>query len=122
MGADVKARSCSEVRQAYTAKGFSLVNVPHQEISGKDGMDALAFHLHNNNNNNNNNTKKKKPIIFSPVLGVKRGRVAALLGKRANQNESPGCRSARVKLIASAPTPNEHMRVNTSIQLGNQCI
>ncbi|MBN3318659.1 GPC6 protein, partial [Atractosteus spatula] len=36
VGADLKARSCSEVRQAYTAKGFSLVNVPHQEISGKD--------------------------------------------------------------------------------------
>lgn len=35
VGADVKARSCSEVRQAYAAKGFSLVNVPHQEISGK---------------------------------------------------------------------------------------
>ncbi|XP_035263899.1 glypican-6-like isoform X1 [Anguilla anguilla] len=34
-GADLKARSCSEVRQAYTAKGFSLVNVPHQEISGE---------------------------------------------------------------------------------------
>lgn len=31
-----KARSCSEVRQAYNAKGFSLVNVPHQEISGRD--------------------------------------------------------------------------------------
>ncbi|XP_034436744.1 glypican-6-like isoform X2 [Hippoglossus hippoglossus] len=30
-----KARSCSEVRQAYNAKGFSLVNVPHQEISGE---------------------------------------------------------------------------------------
>lgn len=30
-----KARSCSEVRQAYSAKGFSLVNVPHQEISGE---------------------------------------------------------------------------------------
>jgi len=30
-----KARSCSEARQAYTAKGFSLVNVPHQEISGR---------------------------------------------------------------------------------------
>ncbi|XP_075876501.1 glypican-6a isoform X2 [Nelusetta ayraudi] len=30
-----KARSCSDVRQAYTAKGFSLVNVPHQEISGE---------------------------------------------------------------------------------------
>ncbi|KAM6980116.1 glypican-6a isoform 2-T2 [Aplochiton taeniatus] len=34
-GGDSKARSCSEVRQAYTAKGFSLVNVPHQEISGE---------------------------------------------------------------------------------------
>ncbi|XP_048834358.1 LOW QUALITY PROTEIN: glypican-6-like [Brienomyrus brachyistius] len=34
-GADVKAGSCSEVRQAYAAKGFSLVNVPHQEISGE---------------------------------------------------------------------------------------
>uniref|UniRef100_A0A672GYJ6 Glypican 6a n=1 Tax=Salarias fasciatus TaxID=181472 RepID=A0A672GYJ6_SALFA len=30
-----KARSCSEVRQAYNAKGFSLVNAPHQEISGE---------------------------------------------------------------------------------------
>ncbi|XP_041115621.1 glypican-6-like [Polyodon spathula] len=35
IGADLKPRSCSEVRQAYTAKGFSLVNVPHQEISGE---------------------------------------------------------------------------------------
>lgn len=34
-GGESKARSCSEVRQAYNAKGFSLVNVPHQEISGK---------------------------------------------------------------------------------------
>ncbi|KAG2456328.1 GPC6 protein, partial [Polypterus senegalus] len=33
--ADLKARSCVEVRQAYSAKGFSLVNVPHQEISGE---------------------------------------------------------------------------------------
>ncbi|XP_077419813.1 glypican-6a isoform X2 [Vanacampus margaritifer] len=33
--AESKARSCSEVRQAYHAKGFSLVNVPHQEISGE---------------------------------------------------------------------------------------
>lgn len=30
-----KARSCSEVRQAYNVKGFSIVNVPHQEISGR---------------------------------------------------------------------------------------
>ncbi|TFK14432.1 syndecan-1 [Platysternon megacephalum] len=35
-GADVKARSCSEVRQAYSAKGFSLVNIPFQEIAGND--------------------------------------------------------------------------------------
>nr|XP_032622610.1 glypican-6-like [Chelonoidis abingdonii] len=35
VGADVKARSCSEVRQAYSAKGFSLVNVPFQEIAGE---------------------------------------------------------------------------------------
>ncbi|KAJ8350070.1 hypothetical protein SKAU_G00252000 [Synaphobranchus kaupii] len=35
VGADLKARTCSEVRQAYAAKGFSLVNVPHQEISGE---------------------------------------------------------------------------------------
>ncbi|XP_075446981.1 glypican-6 isoform X2 [Ascaphus truei] len=34
-GADVKARSCSEVRQAYSAKGFSLVSVPYQEIAGE---------------------------------------------------------------------------------------
>ncbi|XP_053311346.1 glypican-6 [Spea bombifrons] len=34
-GADVKARSCSEVRKAYSSKGFSLVNVPYQEIAGE---------------------------------------------------------------------------------------
>ncbi|KAL1021687.1 hypothetical protein UPYG_G00016570 [Umbra pygmaea] len=34
-GGDIKAKSCSDVRQAYTAKGFSLVNVPHQEMSGE---------------------------------------------------------------------------------------
>lgn len=33
--AESKARSCSDARQAYNAKGFSLVNVPHQEISGE---------------------------------------------------------------------------------------
>lgn len=32
---DVKSRSCGDVRQAYAAKGFSLHNVPHQEISGQ---------------------------------------------------------------------------------------
>ncbi|KAL4635757.1 glypican-6 [Arapaima gigas] len=35
VGAELKARSCGEVRQAYTSKGFSLANVPHQEISGE---------------------------------------------------------------------------------------
>ncbi|XP_056134812.1 glypican-6-like [Lampris incognitus] len=34
-GGEGKARSCSEVRQAYHAKGLSLANVPHQEISGE---------------------------------------------------------------------------------------
>ncbi|XP_039193576.1 glypican-6 isoform X1 [Crotalus tigris] len=33
--ADVKARSCGEVREAYKAKGFSLVNIPYQEIAGE---------------------------------------------------------------------------------------
>ncbi|XP_050964149.1 glypican-6a isoform X2 [Labeo rohita] len=32
---DVKSRSCGDVRQAFTTKGFSLHNVPHQEISGE---------------------------------------------------------------------------------------
>ncbi|CAF99732.1 unnamed protein product, partial [Tetraodon nigroviridis] len=40
--AESKARSCSEVRQAYSAQGFSLVNVPHQEIPGPSlGTDLL---------------------------------------------------------------------------------
>ncbi|KYO39475.1 hypothetical protein Y1Q_0021116 [Alligator mississippiensis] len=34
-GADGKARSCAEVRQAYGAKGFSLGNIPYQEIAGQ---------------------------------------------------------------------------------------
>ncbi|XP_053161360.1 glypican-6 isoform X2 [Hemicordylus capensis] len=33
--ADVKARSCGEVRQAYSTKGFSLANIPYQEIAGE---------------------------------------------------------------------------------------
>lgn len=33
--ADVKARNCSEVREACAAKGFSFTHVPLQEISGK---------------------------------------------------------------------------------------
>lgn len=40
--AESKARSCSEVRQAYSAKGFSLVNVPHQEISGRRSITPVA--------------------------------------------------------------------------------
>ncbi|RXM31096.1 hypothetical protein EOD39_7282 [Acipenser ruthenus] len=42
VGADLKPRSCSEVRQAYTAKGFSLVNVPHQEISAMSEDNACV--------------------------------------------------------------------------------
>ncbi|XP_062480562.1 glypican-6 isoform X2 [Pezoporus occidentalis] len=34
-GAESKARSCGEVRQAYSAKGFSLASVPYQEIAGE---------------------------------------------------------------------------------------
>ncbi|XP_018410862.1 PREDICTED: glypican-6 isoform X1 [Nanorana parkeri] len=33
-GAEWRARSCNEVRQAYSAKGFSLVSVPYQQIAG----------------------------------------------------------------------------------------
>lgn len=33
-GTESKARSCGEVRQAYSAKGFSLASVPYQEIAG----------------------------------------------------------------------------------------
>ncbi|VTJ68013.1 Hypothetical predicted protein [Marmota monax] len=40
--ADVKARSCGEVRQAYGAKGFSLADIPYQEIAGKRGRAAGA--------------------------------------------------------------------------------
>ncbi|XP_077569181.1 glypican-6a [Stigmatopora nigra] len=32
---ETKPRSCGEVRQGYHAKGFSIVHVPHQEISGE---------------------------------------------------------------------------------------
>lgn len=35
-GADVKARNCSEVREACLGKGFSFANIPLQEIPGKD--------------------------------------------------------------------------------------
>lgn len=38
VGADVKTQNCSQVRDAYTAKGFSFTNVPYQEISGEHGM------------------------------------------------------------------------------------
>lgn len=43
--AESKARSCTEVRQAYSAKGFSLVNVPHQEISGRRRITHLARNI-----------------------------------------------------------------------------
>ena len=43
-GGESKARSCSEVRQAYNVKGFSLVNVPHQEISGRRNWQITASH------------------------------------------------------------------------------
>ncbi|XP_060625479.2 glypican-6 isoform X2 [Anolis sagrei] len=33
--AELKARGCGEVREAYKAKGFSLVNIPYQEIAGE---------------------------------------------------------------------------------------
>uniref|UniRef100_A0A8C5LMS9 Glypican n=1 Tax=Leptobrachium leishanense TaxID=445787 RepID=A0A8C5LMS9_9ANUR len=32
---DAKAGSCSEVRRAYSAKGFSLARVPYHEIAGE---------------------------------------------------------------------------------------
>ncbi|XP_056593548.1 glypican-6a isoform X1 [Triplophysa dalaica] len=32
---DVKSRSCGDVREAYAVKGFSLHDVPHQEIPGE---------------------------------------------------------------------------------------
>lgn len=38
---DVKSRSCGDVREAYAVKGFSLHDVPHQEIPG----DGLPFIL-----------------------------------------------------------------------------
>lgn len=41
--ADVKARSCGEVRQAYGAKGFSLADIPYQEIAGKRGCGPGAL-------------------------------------------------------------------------------
>lgn len=42
-GADLKARSCGEVRQAYGAKGFSLADIPYQEIAGKCGWSGLQL-------------------------------------------------------------------------------
>jgi len=42
---DVKSRSCSDVRQAFTTKGFSLHNVPHQEIQGEDKVPHHKFLL-----------------------------------------------------------------------------
>uniref|UniRef100_A0A672MCI5 Glypican-6-like n=1 Tax=Sinocyclocheilus grahami TaxID=75366 RepID=A0A672MCI5_SINGR len=42
---DVKSRSCSDVLQAFTTKGFSLHNVPHQEISGEDEVPTSIMHF-----------------------------------------------------------------------------
>ncbi|CAN8196233.1 unnamed protein product [Coccothraustes coccothraustes] len=41
-GTEGKARSCGEVRQAYSAKGFSLASVPYQEIAGRQGRPLEA--------------------------------------------------------------------------------
>ncbi|XP_047227524.1 glypican-6-like isoform X1 [Girardinichthys multiradiatus] len=35
-GADLKARNCSEVREACQERGFAFAHVPHQEIPGED--------------------------------------------------------------------------------------
>ncbi|CAM9303655.1 unnamed protein product [Lampetra planeri] len=43
--AESKARSCSEVRQAFTVKGFGLVDVPHQEISGRRERKKSRWHV-----------------------------------------------------------------------------
>lgn len=43
---DVKSRSCSDVRQAFTTKGFSVHNLPHQEISGEDEV-PTSCHITN---------------------------------------------------------------------------
>lgn len=43
--ADFKARNCSEVREACTARGFSFTHVPVQEISGKAGLRTLCQSL-----------------------------------------------------------------------------
>ncbi|RMC06834.1 hypothetical protein DUI87_16282 [Hirundo rustica rustica] len=42
-GTEGKARSCGEVRQAYSAKGFSLASVPYQEIAVLQGG-VIAVH------------------------------------------------------------------------------
>lgn len=36
--ADVKTQNCSLVRDAYIAKGFTVTNVPYQELSGEHEM------------------------------------------------------------------------------------
>ena len=47
-GGDVKTRSCGEVRLAYHALGFSIADVPHQEISGRhhSGQNPLPSVIH----------------------------------------------------------------------------
>ncbi len=42
---DVISRSCSDVRQAFTTKGFNLHSVPHQEIPGENvGANIVPHH------------------------------------------------------------------------------
>ncbi|KAJ7319889.1 hypothetical protein JRQ81_019400 [Phrynocephalus forsythii] len=44
--ADAKARSCGDVREAYKAKGFSLVNIPYQEIADHlESYDLVDFSI-----------------------------------------------------------------------------
>ncbi len=43
---DVISRSCSDVRQAFTTKGFSLHSVPHQEIPGENEV-PTSCHITN---------------------------------------------------------------------------
>lgn len=41
-----KARSCSDIRQFYSGKGFSLDGVPQSEISGKLSKHTAWTHTH----------------------------------------------------------------------------
>ena len=57
-GGDVKTRSCGEVRLAYHALGFSIADVPHQEISGRhhSGQNPLPSVIHTFNDRQANTT------------------------------------------------------------------